>query len=231
MEEYRERNKERIREQRRDFRKKHNEEIKNYMKGWREENKDNIKNYNKEYKENNKDKIREQQKRYNEKYYKRPETINRIKTYRQLPYVTAMKKRWDKRYYEANKDKIHTHQRIYNEAHKEKQQGWHKKYREEHSEELKEHSKEFRDMRMQEFISTYKKGKCCEMCGYREYSEILHFHHVKKDKSFSISTFRRKKPELIKKEIDKCLLLCPNCHQWLHYILRNIKYIAPNLTN
>lgn len=229
MKEYREKNKEKISKQRKDYRENHKEKIKRYMEGWREKNNDSIKNYNTEYKEKNKDRIREQSKTYNEKYYKRPETIAKRQRYGQLSYVKAKKKGWDKKYYKTHKPKISAINKLYREAHKEESKKYSKEYRKEHYEELKEHSKEFRDMRMREFISTYKKGKCCEMCGYKEYPEILQFHHVKKDKSFSISTFRRKKPELLKKEIDKCLLLCSNCHFWLHYILREIRPTAPNL--
>ena len=62
------------------------------------------------------------------------------------------------------------------------------------------------------------KGGSCEICGYNKYIGALEFHH--KDptqKDFSIS---RKGHTIawskVKKEIDKCQLLCANCHRELH---------------
>jgi hypothetical protein len=61
----------------------------------------------------------------------------------------------------------------------------------------------------------YKGGKC-ERCGYDKYPEVLEFHHKDpNEKDFSISgkswSFER-----LKKEVDKCILLCANCHRETH---------------
>ena len=70
----------------------------------------------------------------------------------------------------------------------------------------------------QEYILNYKKDKGCSNCGYKEYPEILQFHHKdKKEKSFTIGKKFGKNIEIIKQEMDKCILLCPNCHAWLHF--------------
>jgi len=210
--EYREKNRDRINAQKRVSYLRNIEHTKEY----REKHKGEAKEYMKEYREKNKEMLKEQGKKYNEEYYKRPEIIQKVKAYKQQPYVREKKKGWDKKYYETNKPKIHAHQKLYNEAHKEELREWHKKYQKEHHEELAERSKEYRDKHMRNFISTYKIGKCCEICGYKEYPEILQFHH-KTNKSFTISTSRFKKPELLKAEIEKCILICPNCHFWLHF--------------
>jgi len=61
------------------------------------------------------------------------------------------------------------------------------------------------------------KGGCCQICGYKESLGALSFHHIKrKDKSFSIANARQINWELIKKELDKCALLCANCHSEVH---------------
>ena len=64
----------------------------------------------------------------------------------------------------------------------------------------------------------YKGGKC-ERCGYDKYVGALDFHHIdptKKD--FSISTLRTYKfNDRIKEELDKCILVCRNCHAEIHY--------------
>lgn len=53
----------------------------------------------------------------------------------------------------------------------------------------------------------------CMICGYNKCSYSLHFHHVnKKDKSFTISTGVRFGETAIKNEINKCVILCANCH-------------------
>lgn len=63
----------------------------------------------------------------------------------------------------------------------------------------------------------YKGGKC-EFCGYKRYQGALDFHHEdpkKKDFQFS----RRVSvafTEAIRKELDKCLLVCKNCHAEIH---------------
>jgi hypothetical protein len=51
---------------------------------------------------------------------------------------------------------------------------------------------------------------------YKEHPEILQFHHNQEDKSFNISDFKSHSIKTIKKEIAKCILICPNCHFYLH---------------
>lgn len=64
----------------------------------------------------------------------------------------------------------------------------------------------------------YKGGKC-EICGYNKCIEALEFHHINNDKDFGISakgytrSFKK-----IKEELDKCILVCANCHRELHYL-------------
>jgi len=62
----------------------------------------------------------------------------------------------------------------------------------------------------------YKGGEC-ERCGYHKYHGSLAFHHVdpsSKDPNFN--SMNLWKWDRIKEEIDKCMLLCTNCHQELH---------------
>ena len=73
--------------------------------------------------------------------------------------------------------------------------------------------------RIDKFISTYKKGKSCSLCGYNKHYEILQFHHKEpSEKSFEITLHKiaKKTQEEIKKEMNKCILICPNCHFLLH---------------
>lgn len=62
------------------------------------------------------------------------------------------------------------------------------------------------------------KGGSCEICGYNKCIEALEFHHRDpKEKDFAISTDGNTRSwEKIKKELDKCFLLCSNCHREVH---------------
>ncbi len=63
----------------------------------------------------------------------------------------------------------------------------------------------------------YLGGKCSE-CGYIGCAAVYDFHHVNpEDKEFSIGSRSHKNFESIKEELDKCVLLCSNCHRTLHY--------------
>lgn len=64
------------------------------------------------------------------------------------------------------------------------------------------------------------KGGSCSRCGYNKSIGALEFHHLDpNEKDFTIAgkswSFDR-----LKKEVDKCILLCANCHVELHEELR-----------
>ena len=59
-------------------------------------------------------------------------------------------------------------------------------------------------------------GKCC-LCGFDDFQEALEFHHVNPaEKEFTISAGYNMSWQKIKHELDKCVLLCANCHRELH---------------
>lgn len=63
----------------------------------------------------------------------------------------------------------------------------------------------------------YKGGKC-ERCGYDKCPAAFDFHHkdpTKKD--FKISASKTTITEAVKIELDKCELLCANCHREEHF--------------
>ena len=65
----------------------------------------------------------------------------------------------------------------------------------------------------------YKGGKC-EHCGYNRYKGALEFHHkdpTQKDPQ-GLRKYNRTK---LFAELDKCVLLCSNCHREEHERLRN----------
>ncbi len=72
---------------------------------------------------------------------------------------------------------------------------------------------------------TYKGGKC-QKCGYAAAIEVLEFHHRDtKAKNFTIAANRTRSWGQVKGELDKCDLLCANCHREEHERL-HIKHIA-----
>ena len=64
------------------------------------------------------------------------------------------------------------------------------------------------------------KGGCCEHCGYNKNENALCFHHIDPaSKSFEVSNyayFTLRPMEEYYHEIDKCKLLCLNCHAEEH---------------
>ena len=63
----------------------------------------------------------------------------------------------------------------------------------------------------------YKGGKC-ERCGYSRCIEAFDFHHAdpaKKDFGISNKGYTRSWKR-VKSELDKCIMLCANCHREIH---------------
>jgi hypothetical protein len=64
------------------------------------------------------------------------------------------------------------------------------------------------------------KGTLCELCGYDKCNSSLVFHHVNPDeKEFRLAEIKIKfdtNVEKIMNELNKCQLLCQNCHQEIH---------------
>jgi hypothetical protein len=101
-----------------------------------------------------------------------------------------------------------------------------KKYMSEH---YKSHKKSYIDNIKQrkndlyKWIKEYKSKLKCEQCG-ENHPAVLDFHHVDpKQKDFSIGnalhTLMGKKRIL--REINKCSVLCSNCHRKLHWNEKN----------
>lgn len=61
------------------------------------------------------------------------------------------------------------------------------------------------------------KGGKCHYCGYNKYLGALEFHHIDpKTKDPKWSSMKSKSFEAIQIELDKCLLVCANCHREVH---------------
>jgi hypothetical protein len=74
-----------------------------------------------------------------------------------------------------------------------------------------------RRRKLRELAIQYK-GSCCALCGYNRCAEALEFHHLdpaKKDFTISDRGYSQSW-EKIKNELDKCVMLCANCHREVH---------------
>jgi hypothetical protein len=74
-----------------------------------------------------------------------------------------------------------------------------------------------RRKKVRQMAVEYKGGKC-QTCGYNRCVEALEFHHHNSSgKDFSISEKGYTRSwDRVKEELDKCMLLCANCHREFH---------------
>ena len=140
-------------------------------------------------------------------------------------------KKYQKQYYLKNKEKILEKAKRYYEEHieekREKSKEYSKRYREKYPERIAKWQREYGNQlrnkynrKKKQYIDEYKLSKGCSVCGYNECVGALEFHH-NGDKEFCIGTaIYTESLETIKKEIEKCIILCANCHRELHYKLK-----------
>lgn len=70
------------------------------------------------------------------------------------------------------------------------------------------------------YESILSRGGKCERCGYDKNISALEFHHKnpeEKDFQLDIRKFSNSNLDSLQKELDKCELLCANCHRELHH--------------
>ena len=67
-------------------------------------------------------------------------------------------------------------------------------------------------------------GGGCKMCGYNKNISALEFHHIEsKDKDFHFGSTNTTNIDKIRLELNKCILVCANCHREIHYPYNNIE--------
>ncbi len=87
-----------------------------------------------------------------------------------------------------------------------------------------------------EYVWDCKLASLCKECGEKD-PRTLDFHHRDpNEKSFNLSSFASHSIRQLKAEIEKCDVLCANCHRIHHYEERlrknsdpNLKYLAGDL--
>jgi len=101
--------------------------------------------------------------------------------------------------------------------------------REEHMNQFEKQNKTYEDIRKtnNKSVASYRrnmktkaieyKGGRCMVCGYNKCEGVLSFHHLNpKEKDFKISSGNTVSWERLKPELDKCVMLCMNCHTEVH---------------
>lgn len=64
-------------------------------------------------------------------------------------------------------------------------------------------------------------GKCTK-CGYDKCVDALEFHHLDPSiKEFHLGEARGLSIDKLQKELDKCILVCRNCHTEIHYQMKS----------
>lgn len=84
---------------------------------------------------------------------------------------------------------------------------------------------------IKQMLIKYKGGACCR-CGYDACSRALEFHHMDPEcKDFGVSKVLTRSVASLKEEVDKCILLCSNCHAEEHQRLYEAGYeqFAPDI--
>jgi hypothetical protein len=69
-----------------------------------------------------------------------------------------------------------------------------------------------------QFLRKYKQRSGCRLCGENSSPDVLDFHHINPSaKKMSITSMARMRGMLsILDEIEKCVVLCSNCHRKMH---------------
>ena len=140
------------------------------------------------------------------------------------------KKEYMKEYYEKNKDRLMKQQREWREKNKDilaasskeyqvankesRKKSWAKKYKRNREKII---ARKVATRRRRIIAFKELKGGKCHTCGYDKNYASLDFHHVG-EKSFAVNTATAEKnKKSIMAELEKCILLCRNCHGELHY--------------
>jgi 5-methylcytosine-specific restriction endonuclease McrA len=74
-----------------------------------------------------------------------------------------------------------------------------------------------RRKKVRQLAIEYKGGRC-HICGYDRCLEAMEFHHLdSSEKDFGISQKGYTRSWVkVKEELDKCVMLCANCHREVH---------------
>lgn len=117
-------------------------------------------------------------------------------------------------------------EKSYNKRRDKMQEEFKEKYYGENSEEFKEHRRQLSRERKHTLKAKFllELGAKCSICG-KEYDgengSVFDFHHLNpEEKEWNPSKLFSKSEDKIREEIQKCTIVCANCHRLIH----NSKY-------
>ena len=117
-------------------------------------------------------------------------------------------------YYQAHREEQLDYQRSYRQAHREERLDYMRDYSQIHREEWKT-----KKAVIQQRLNKIKLDRGCRSCGYSAHFVALAFHHLKDDKEIAIANAVRRgwSWERIEIELEKCEVMCHNCHAIEHW--------------
>jgi hypothetical protein len=108
-----------------------------------------------------------------------------------------------------------------NSYQKEYQNEWYKKK----SDEYKARQKENRRLRVQrnkQYVIELRSNPC-SCCKEIQPQEIMEFHHIDGSPEARVCHLYGSSIKRLQEEVDKCILVCPNCHAKIHAGLLSLK--------
>ena len=142
---------------------------------------------------------------------------NKRKEYARLRYQKNKEKLSEKskELYKVKKEEIKLRTSIYRANNKEKLREYYSNTKEVQIQQVLQR----RENNKAEYILL--KGGKCEICGFEyngENAACFDFHHENpEEKEYNLSTAIRLRREKALKELEKCQLVCANCHRLIHY--------------
>lgn len=79
-----------------------------------------------------------------------------------------------------------------------------------------------------------ERGGKCEICGYNKNMAALEFHHVNpNEKEFELDkrSLSNNSIQTLRNELEKCIVVCANCHREIHHKDSEMSLIRENLEN
>lgn len=73
--------------------------------------------------------------------------------------------------------------------------------------------------KLRRYLQAYKKTLCCERWGFSDHRALEFHHRDNSTKNANVADMSHSgfAISVIKREMDKCAVLCANCHDILHY--------------
>ena len=108
-----------------------------------------------------------------------------------------------------------------NEYQRQYQNDWYKKQSPEYKQRQKE-LKQARTTKNKQYVLGLK-SKPCSCCGGLFAPQIMEFHHIDGSPEARVGHLYGNSLKRLQEEIDKCVLVCPNCHAMIHADLLSLK--------